>query len=197
MIQRDGIMHGLGGWFSAQLSPSASMTNSPVAENPIQRSQLFFPLANPIEVLEGDIINVTICDLPATEIIRWQVEIFDGKTEICKGKFNQNSWKGMLLSREDLHKTLPIAKPELSPTGQARLTVLSLCDGKNTLSEIQNQIYQRHANLFHTPGRRCQFCLGHHPEAYLNKGLHEKPARSKGVSHFAKLPPYSVRASAF
>ena len=157
VIQRDGIMHGLGGWFLAQLSPSASMTNSPVAENPIQRSQLFFPLANPIEVVEGDVINVTIRALPATEVIRWQVEIFDGKTEICKGKFNQNSWKGMLLSREDLHKTLPIAKPELSATGQARLTVLQLCDGKNTLSEIQNQIYQLHANLFHTPEDAANF----------------------------------------
>lgn len=157
VIQRDGIMHGLGGWFSAQLSPSASMTNSPVAENPIQRSQLFFPLANPVAVVEGDTINVTMRALPATEIIRWQVEIFDGKTEICKGKFNQNSWKGMLLSREDLHKTLPITKPELSATGQARLTVLRLCDGKHTVSEIQTQTYLLHSNLFHTPEDAASF----------------------------------------
>lgn len=152
VIQRDGILHGLGGWFSAQLSPAASMTNSPVAENPIQRSQLFFPLANPVEVVEGDRINVTLRALPATEVISWQVEIFDGQEPaICKGKFNQNSWKGMLLSREDLHKSLPISKPQLSATGQARLTVLRLCDGKSTLSEIQDQTYQLHANLFHTP----------------------------------------------
>src|SRR6185436_7213461 len=48
---RDGILHGIGGWFSAKLSRSVTMTNSPLAPGRIKRSNVFFPLENPVNVM--------------------------------------------------------------------------------------------------------------------------------------------------
>jgi hypothetical protein len=54
----------------------------------------------------------------------------------------------MLLCNEDLGKTQPDWVPRLSPRGLGRLSVLELCDGQKTLSEIEKEVYRRHPALF-------------------------------------------------
>jgi hypothetical protein len=63
----------------------------------------------------------------------------------------------MLICKEDLQRTQPHFIPTLSPWGEARLSVLSLCDGQRALSEIERQVYHGHPKLFRSRGEASAF----------------------------------------
>jgi hypothetical protein len=54
----------------------------------------------------------------------------------------------MLLCKEDLERTDLRFVPQLSPWGEARRSILELCDGRRPLSEIELEIHRRHPALF-------------------------------------------------
>src|SRR3989441_2114538 len=62
---RPGTLHGIGGWFEAQLSPGVTLTNSPLAARPIFRMQVFFPIGRPVSLGERDQIEGRLRILPA------------------------------------------------------------------------------------------------------------------------------------
>jgi hypothetical protein len=63
----------------------------------------------------------------------------------------------MLISKEHLQRTQPHFIPKLSPWGEARLSVLSLCDGQRALAEIEQEVYHRHPKLFRSLGEASAF----------------------------------------
>jgi SAM-dependent methyltransferase len=156
VVTRAGTLHGIAGWFGAQLSPSAYISNSPLAENPIDRNQVFFPLDRPVEVDEGDQIEITMHILNADHVVTWSVEVLSAEQcgrpqRASKGKFAHSTWKGMLVAREDLHKTRPDFVPTLKPRAAAWQTALELCDGQRSVAEIERELYRRHPDLFRSP----------------------------------------------
>ncbi len=161
---RSGVLHGIGGWFSAQLSPNVTISNSPLIAHPIDRMNLFFPIDSPVRLLKGDRVQISMHVMPADLVITWKVEVWSDAEEHtaespveCKGSFLHSSWKGMLNSKEDLQKTSPGFVPSLTPRGEARLTVLELCDGRRTISEIEKELYRRFANVFESPDEASVF----------------------------------------
>jgi hypothetical protein len=144
---RGGVLHGLGGWFSAQLSPSASLTNSPLSAERINRSNVFFPVREPFRVSEHDQIRVDMQILPDQKIVAWKVCVGDGHTPVEKA-FRHSTFEGMLICKEDLRKTQPTFVPKLDKWGEARLSLLTLCDGHRTLREIEREVFQRHPAIF-------------------------------------------------
>ncbi len=54
----------------------------------------------------------------------------------------------MLIPKEDVARTQPGFKPKLIPRGQGRRTVVNLCDGVRTLTEIEDEVFRLHPNLF-------------------------------------------------
>jgi hypothetical protein len=70
-----------------------------------------------------------------------------------KARFSHSMWQGMLISQENLQRTQPHFIPTLSPWGEAQRTVLTLCDGQRTLSEIEQEVYRRHRRLFGPLGK--------------------------------------------
>ena len=148
-INRTGTLHGLGCWFVAQLSPSVTMSNSPLIEQQIDRRNVFFPLDRPVSVQAGDFVRVTIHILPIQITVTWTVEIHKKNPAIPDSlRYTHSTLKGMLICKEDLRKTRPTFVPTLTPWGSARLTVLTLCDGKRPLAEIEQELLQRHSDLF-------------------------------------------------
>ena len=152
---RPGTLHGIGGWFSAQLSPSVTMSNSPLAPHPINRMNIFFPIDRPVTINEGDRVEISMHIMPADLVVTWRVEVRavaqteDGQSSfISKGKFTHSTWKGMLICKEDLERTRRDSTPKLTPRGEARLSVLKLCDGRKALSEIEQEVYHRHRDIF-------------------------------------------------
>lgn len=148
VIGRTGTVHGLGGWFTAELAPGISMTNSPLASEQIQRRQVYFPIECAVQVAEGDLVRIRIMIRPTDSLVNWNVEILDGTTGLKKDTFRHSTWKGMLLPSEDLIHTQPGYKPKLTPRGEGRRTVVNLCDGVRTLAEIEDEVLRVHPDLF-------------------------------------------------
>jgi protein arginine N-methyltransferase 1 len=147
-ISRCCTMHGLGGWFVAQLADGISMTNSPLSPGRIQRRQIYFPLNRSVDVKPGDCVRVRIVVRPADALVNWNVEVIDPASRISKAAFRHSTWKAMLLPEEDLLRTQPEFKPKLVPRGEARRTLVNLCDGTRTVAEIEQELLRLHPELF-------------------------------------------------
>ena len=142
-ISRDGVLHGVGGWFLARLSPGVTMTNSPLAEQRINRRNVFFPIGEAVPVAKGEVVRIRIQVIPQDTIISWRVQVRDRT-------FSHSTWKGLLVCEEELRRTQPDFAPRLTARGQGRATVLQLCDGHRPLSEIEAEVWRRHRDLFHS-----------------------------------------------
>jgi protein arginine N-methyltransferase 1 len=146
---RAGTLHGIGGWFSAQLSDHVIMSNSPLAAHPINRHNVFFPIDQPVPLAPGNRVHVKMHIIPSESIVTWNVDIWENQEcGVRKAQFKHSTFRGMLICKEDLQRTRPNLKPRLTARGKARLTVLELCDGQMPLSEIEAEVYRRHTQLF-------------------------------------------------
>jgi protein arginine N-methyltransferase 1 len=151
-IARDGVMHGLAGWFECELAEGVWMTNSPLAERPIQRSQAFLPIAEAVPVQAGDSVKARVMARSADQLIAWVMEF-----PATGRRFSHSTWQGLLLTPEDLMRSRPDRVPRLSREGQARITTLGYCDGRRTAREIEQAVLRDHPNLFPSPEEISRF----------------------------------------
>lgn len=142
-VERDGVMHGLAGWFECELADEVWMTNSPLAAHRIDRPQAFLPIEEAVEVKSGDLVKATIMARPAENQLAWTVEL---PASGCR--FRHSTWQGLLLAPDDLIRAHPDRVPRLSREGEARLTVLGYCDGRRSAREIEQAVLLDHPNLF-------------------------------------------------
>lgn len=159
-VERAGILHGVGGWFSAQLSASVAMSNGPLEARPIRRSNVFFPIDRPVAVEKGDQVRVTMTIRPNGSMVAWAVEIRDRQAapgSAPKARFTHSTFQGMLLCTEDLKRSQPQFVPSLTARGEARRSILELCDGRRSLAEIEQEVHRRHPHLFHSSGEAAAF----------------------------------------
>lgn len=140
---RDGVLHGMAGWFECELAENVWMTNSPLAKKPIHRPQAFLPIGEAVPVAKGDVINATVMARPAEQLIAWNVEL-----PSAGRRFTRSTWQGMLLSEEHLIRSNPDHVPRLNREGLARMTVLQYCDGKRSAKEIEQAVLRDHPRLF-------------------------------------------------
>lgn len=142
-IERDGLMHGLAGWFDCELAKEVWMTNSPLAEKPVQRSQAFLPINEAVKVKAGDTVNAMLMIRPTDNLIAWVVE-FPASGQ----RFAHSTWQGELLTPEQIVQRNPAHVPRLSRKGLATATVLSYCDGLRTVEQIEQAVLRDHPDLF-------------------------------------------------
>jgi len=142
-ILRDGTLHGFAGWFDCELAKSIWMTNSPLSDAAIDRSQSFLPLGEPLLVRAGETMNVTIMARPDDDLIAWNVE------HLASGqRFSHSTWQGKLLDRAELAKSHPDYVPQPNRSANARNIVLSYCDGQRSVSQVQQAVLREHPALF-------------------------------------------------
>lgn len=153
-IARDASMHGLAGWFDAELAPAVRLTNSPLAENRLSRRNIFFPLERAAEVTAGTSVEIDVRIRPYDSVVSWSAVIpcRDGVRQERHSTIN-----GMLLSREDMRAHAPGRRPRLTARGAARRSILELCDGLRTTTEIEREVYERHRDLFRNSGEAQAF----------------------------------------
>jgi len=87
-------------------------------------------------------------------MVTWDVELWRGGAR--QARFSHSTFHGMLLSAEDLRRTRPGFVPKLTAWGQARLTVLTLCDGR-TVAEVEAELQRLHPELFRTSAEAAEF----------------------------------------
>jgi protein arginine N-methyltransferase 1 len=156
-VARPGMLHGVGGWFVAELAPGITMTNSPLAAARIQRRQVFFPVDEAVAVGVGQWIRVEMAIRPEESLVNWTVEVADGAQAPARHRFRHSTWKGMLVDPLDLARTRPDFVPTLNARGEARRTVVDLCDGRRSLADIERQVRSRHPGLFATDDEAATF----------------------------------------
>jgi SAM-dependent methyltransferase len=154
---RSGTLHGLGAWFRARLSPTVVLSNAPDAQPRMNRRNVFFPIDTPAAVDAGDLIDVRMQVIPTETVVAWSVDIRSPGTSTVKGRFRQSTLNGMLLSRDELRRTNPTFVPQRTPRGNARLDVLTLCDGQRPLAEIEREMLRLHPDLFRSLGEAGAF----------------------------------------
>ena len=148
---RAGTMHGVGGWFEAYLSPGVTLTNSPFSPARIDRRNVFFPLDHPVSLDAGDEIRIRLRIRPVETIVAWTVEVWSTTTSgerVRKSRQRQSTVSGLLLSTEELERTRPQHVPALNRRGEARRTLLNLCDGVRSIAEIEQALHERHPDQF-------------------------------------------------
>ena len=141
--ERGATLDGVAGWFDCRLTGDIHMTNSPVAENSLDRPQAFLPLESPVTVSAGERIRVTLMARHADSLIGWVVELQE-----TGQRFSHTTFNGLLLDRDALMRAQPDRVAKLNDRGLARQVVLSLCDGKRTVAEVQALVQREHPDLF-------------------------------------------------
>jgi protein arginine N-methyltransferase 1 len=150
--QRNGVMHGLAGWFECELVEGVWMTNSPLSDEAIARDQAFLPIGEATPVEAGECIKATVMARPSDNMIAWSVELpRSGRS------FSHSTWQGDVLGAGDLRRADPNRTPRLSRAGRARAVVLSYCDGRRTAKEIEELVLSEHAGLFPTRSEISRF----------------------------------------
>jgi protein arginine N-methyltransferase 1 len=146
-VSAAGVMHGLSGWFVAELAPGVIMTNSPFRKSRIQRSAAFFPVEKPLALSKGDRLDITMTAISTQNLLSWKVEVFNTKGRE-KARYVHSTLKGMSLMPEELAKTRPDFVPRLSDWGAARRSVMNQADGTRILAEIEREMLRLHSDLF-------------------------------------------------
>jgi hypothetical protein len=111
-----------------------------------------------------DCVRIQMHIIPDQMVVSWNLEVTRPEAngnalslDRVKARFSHSTVRGMLLCKEDLARTQPNFVPELSPSGEARRSILELCNGKRCLAEIELKVYRRHRALFASPGEAAAF----------------------------------------
>ena len=147
-VTRAGVMHGLAGWFTAELAPGITMTNAPGAPDRIFRQNVFLPLDPPVPALPADEVHARLVVRPNELVLAWRVTV--SRESAAVAVRHGTTLRGMLIAREDLDRTNPARLPHLSHWADARATVLELCDGQRSLRDVETATAARHPALFPT-----------------------------------------------
>lgn len=148
-VEREGLMHGLAGWFEAALAEGITLTNNPLAAERLDREQALLPLDEPLRVAAGDRLACQVSIRHEQRLVVWQVRC--EHTNGTATTRRQSTLQGLLLGKDDLRKTLPDFRPVLADKGAAMRSVLELCDGRHTRQEIEAEVLRRHGADFRSP----------------------------------------------
>lgn len=151
-IEREGILHGMAGWFECELADGVWMTNSPLSDRAIQRNQAFLPIGEAVAVKAGDVVKATVMARPAEHLIAWQVEILSSGR-----RFSHSTWQGELLTPEEIARRNPAHVPKPSRISLAWACVLAYCDGQRTVHQIEQAVLRDHPDLLPSAGEISRF----------------------------------------
>jgi protein arginine N-methyltransferase 1 len=163
---RSGIVHGLAGWMDLQLTEDIVLSNSPSSASTVWEN-IFFPVDKPLEVSEGDVIDVILRTIPFENEYEWSWDIilnppkspqppfYKGGNE---GGFNkggirgisrsQSTFKGFPVTKDFFKKKTMDYAPALSPDAEITKAILDLFDGKKMAKDIAEDIQKRFPRHF-------------------------------------------------
>lgn len=153
LAARPGTMHGLATWYVQHLDENTTVSLEPPLRLPYPLwHHCFFPLREPVDVREGDRVEVELRLAPfgdAGTYLTWEIRI-DGQ-EISTAS-RHSTLEGTPISKDSLERQRPEHRPTLSSRGAAARTVLNLANRHEPLETIERDTCERYPNLFR--GRR-------------------------------------------
>lgn len=140
LMERDGAVDGLGGWFRCDLADGVVMTNSPFEAGRTGRPNAFLPFAEPMPALAGDRIAISISARPREAVLGWSARnLRTGETR------RQSTLASEPLAAADM---TPVAdrRPRLTGEGKAASIVLGYMDGRRSQAEIAEALARDHVD---------------------------------------------------
>ena len=103
-VEREGTAHGVAVWFDSELADDVRISNHPAAP-PLIYGNGFFPFSQPVDVAEGDRVELQLAaDLVQDgDVWRWDTKVF-ADTHV-KASFRQSTFFGVPLSTAQLRKS--------------------------------------------------------------------------------------------
>ena len=104
-ISESSTIHALGLWFDTVLAEGIGFSNAP-DQPPYIYSNAFFPLSNPVDVVSGDLVTITLQpNLVGDDYIwSWQTQVTAGEDpRQVKANFQQSTFFGIPRSPQALH----------------------------------------------------------------------------------------------
>ena len=147
---RAGTFNGWGGWFSAQLSPSVAMSNSPADPLRIQRKHQLLPLPAPVAIEAGTRLEAKVVVEPRAQELAWTTVVTPPGGGAPK-TFQQSTFLGRPMSLASLEVRRSDHRPIRSSLGQVRSEILAMCDGNHTVAQIEAHVFERFRGLFAFP----------------------------------------------
>jgi type I protein arginine methyltransferase len=146
-----GTAHGILIWFDTVLCEGIGFSNDPT-EPELIYGNAFLPFAAPTELSAEDVVTV---DLRATlvgedYVWTWKTMVSSGNPARARSEFNQSTFLGCPLSREQVATRSENYVASLGEDGIIDRTVLDLMDGKRTVAQISEQLRERFPAKFST-----------------------------------------------
>jgi hypothetical protein len=145
-----GEVHALAVWWTAQLSETATLTNSPMTPRRIDRVIGLLPIAA-FTVRPGERLSVELRPTADGRAVSWRV------TRQSDPSALHSTLLGELLPAEELAAFRPDARQSLGPRARAHLRVLIDADAGLTLREIEANCSDQHGGLFGSPAEVQRF----------------------------------------
>lgn len=149
-VQEAGRFDGFLGWFEATMSPSVTMTNSPWAEDRIDRWCNFYPVDTAIDVRPGDRVEARLDIRPRLGVVSWSAAVVPGAGHRSGAprRVRHSTFQGSFLSAEtvDAHaRDTPVARSDRLDAIRA---VLDLVDGSRSQADIVDALRDRIGSTF-------------------------------------------------
>ncbi len=163
-VAHPGELHGVGGVFTARLSPSVTLTNCPLWPSAFDRWRTFYPVVSPVRVAEGDAVRIDMDVRPRAYLATWTVAVRPAAGGLPQRRRGSTAL-GTFLTPQDLAVERGGAVPAVSPTVDADRYALELVDGARTVDEIVAAVLDRYRDAYRTDGdgrRRVRGLLARH-----------------------------------
>ncbi|MFC2037286.1 hypothetical protein ACFLYD_04840, partial [Chloroflexota bacterium] len=159
VAERQGLVHGIGAWFAAELAPGERLSNGPPLNTP-SWNQVMLPLDQPLPVREGDRLLVQVQAWHNAAHWQWQVRRagVDGgagygtaaeqETFQDAVRFHQETSAGELRAPDEVFSLGHM--PARTEEAEADLFVLGAMDGTTMVKEIARQATARFPAQFST-----------------------------------------------
>jgi protein arginine N-methyltransferase 1 len=153
---RDGTAHGWLIWFNAELAEGIGISCGPEQAKIAEvYGRGFFPLLEPVSIVEGDTISLTIeADLIDKQYEwRWHTRVLSKEDPgLVKAEFKQATDSDSVLNPNRIAEYVSNDRPSLVKEGQIDRFILERMDGTTTNKEIAAQTRKRFSNRFKDDG---------------------------------------------
>ena len=160
-IDRSGTIHGIGGWFDANLFAGIGFSNAPGKPECIY-SNAFFPLSHPVDLMAGDRVAVTLhANLVGDNYIwSWQTQVTaGGDSPHLKANFQQSSFFGVPRSPQTLHKISDNYLPTLNESAKIDAMAIDLLLAGKSLGEIAQALSQQFPDRFSSAKKALNYTI--------------------------------------
>ena len=144
---RDGVMHGICGWFRCRLTPTITLDNAPPSVTS-SWAHAFFPAQKPIAVVPGDEISMRIESSADGSVWRWQIAARRGG--VRRAAYDQTTTDGFP-SGPPVRGATPGPGPKTTVKGEVVAWVLDAMDGTRDLAQLEAGVRERFGGRFTDP----------------------------------------------